>query len=418
MTVALWAVVWFELRDAGGNRRTRDLVGRTGGHSSFSAETRVGAQAHVAARNQVTPSRSLAWRLSRKAVGVAVTFGMLAALVDAGVVSALAYDGTNPATTACGNGSQPIYTLGSRVPPGSEGVPTPIYYGNLKIGTVEIRHSAYCATVWSRVTNLTGSSVQVHETIVLYSDSNGSGRTEYQYPTTDTVAAGGTGYSNQYRDRPSFSAKGGIYYAGAWRWSETVRSIAWAQYAGQFPNTPFGCNHTSSYPCQRWPTLSSGLSATFHYYLDYSLSVMPHGPGTTIDVEPDLIYMFGRFNSVAASNPFFYSSSAPAADVDIYSYYEVNIYARGAGYAVAPSDYYSWGEVKLSTWPNWASPSDRSVMCQEFDHLMGLNHVEATDSLGIENVGSKATCVGANIPTGPSIDDVSALNAAYGGSVP
>lgn len=45
-------------------------------------------------------------------------------------------------------------------------------------------------------------------------------------------------------------------------------------------------------------------------------------------------------------------------------------YARAAAYAVAPSNYYSWGVVKLSTWSPWASPSDRSVLCHEFDHLM------------------------------------------------
>jgi hypothetical protein len=104
------------------------------------------------------------------------------------------YDGTNPGATACGNGSHTVYRLGARNasnPTGSEGFATNIVYNGTVIGTVEIRHSAYCATVWSRVTNLTGSSLQAHETIVLYSDSNGNGRTEYQYPTTDTLPANG-----------------------------------------------------------------------------------------------------------------------------------------------------------------------------------------------------------------------------------
>lgn len=399
--------------------RTASLEGAWTGAAARMARVESRRKRQVIRRGAV--AKASAFRaISRRAVTAALILAFSAGLMATGVVSALTYDGTNPASTPCGDGSHAIYTLGWRTaanPTGTQGIPTPIYYNGTKIGTVEIRHSAYCATVWSRVTNLTSSSRQVHETIVLYSDSNGNGRTEHQYPTTDTVVAGGTGYSNQYRDRASFSAKGGIYYAGAWRWAETGRTVAWDQYTNVYPNTPFACNH-AGYPCQRWPTLPSGLSATYHYNNDASIQSMPNGSGGTVDVTGDVNFMFSKFNAVAASNPFFYTSGYPQADVFVYSYFEAGIVARAAGYA-GSDNYYWWGEVKLSTGVGWGSSSNnRAALCHEFDHLMGLGHVEWADSNGVTNVGSKATCIGASISTGPSIDDVSALNAVYGGSVP
>ena len=67
-----------------------------------------------------------------------------------GTAAALPYDNTNPGSTPCGDFSHTIYTLGNRTlasPSGTEGIPVKIMAGSTQVGTVQIRHSAYCATV-------------------------------------------------------------------------------------------------------------------------------------------------------------------------------------------------------------------------------------------------------------------------------
>lgn len=198
-------------------------------------------------------------------------------------------------------------------PRGDQGIPTPIYAGTTKIGQVEIRHSRECATVWSRVKNLTSQTLQSRETILIYSDANGNG--EQAFEETDTLAPSQTGWSKQYRDRASFAARGSLFHNGAWRTAQTARSVAWSPYLRDFPDIPYGCQHTASWPCLRWPKNANGTRATFH-------------------------------------------------------------------------------------------------------HVLGLGHVWDHGNDGIDNVGSKATCVGKGTATGPSIDDVSAQSAVYAGALP
>ncbi|MBI2782307.1 MAG: hypothetical protein HYX55_11005 [Chloroflexi bacterium] len=350
-------------------------------------------------------------------LAVAMLGVLVSGIVSVGAVSALQYDDTSPVGTGCTSYQQ--WTLGTRPPgtAGDEGVPTPILYNGLVIATVEIRHSRQCATVWSRVRNYTGATAQIKEALVTYTDSNGSGRVEHWYPTIDNIPAGGVGISNQYRDRASFSAKGGIFYAGAWRYAETARSVAWVQYTSNFPSNPYACQHTLNWPCKRWPILSNGLSVTRHYYIASGVYSMPNGSGGTLDVSGDVTYMFGQFNNVAAPNPFFYSTTI-GGEVQVFSYFESDIVARGGSYDSNDDGLYETGVLQLSTAAAWNTHSSaRGTLCQEIDHLMGLNHVWYGNA-SIDNVGSKATCIGMGSDTGPRIDDVSALVAVYSGVAP
>ncbi|MES2209689.1 MAG: hypothetical protein V4515_05830 [Chloroflexota bacterium] len=147
---------------------------------------------------------------------------------------------------------------------------------------------------------------------------------------------------------------------------------------------------------------------------------MPNGSGGTVDVSGDVFFMVGKFNAVAAASPVFNLTNVWAeAEFYVYSYSEVGIVARGGSYDTDGDYDYDWGDLKLSTAVAWGnSSSNRSTFCHEIDHVMGLHHVWDHGSDGIDNVGSKATCIGAGYPTGPSIDDVSALSAVYAGALP
>jgi hypothetical protein len=335
------------------------------------------------------------------------------------------WDGTDPGLTACGNGSHIVYTLGTRNSAnkhGDQGFATNIVYNGLTIGKVEIRHSVYCATVWTRVTNLTSASVQAHEKITLWPSSNGTG-TPITQTETDTLSAnGGTGWSLQYRDRASFKAYGEIYYAGGWRgWTETARSVAWVQDDGAFADEPYGCDGSANHKCYRWPVASPGVSATFHYGIAPGVYSMPNGSGGTVDVSGDVIYEFNQFNGVPAPSPFFYW--------DTYNYAEVHVDA--VAFDDGPAQTYRSGdpstglyyaaEIQLNTNFSWgSSSSNRTVLCHETDHVMGLHHVWWHNASDIDNVGSKATCIGQgpNVLTAPSTDDVSALKWVYAGVLP
>jgi hypothetical protein len=291
-------------------------------------------------------------------------------------------------------------------------------YDGVKIGQVEIRHSAYCATVWSRVKNLTGGTAQVREAIVLFSDSNGAGRVEHWYPTIDTIPNNGFGWSNQYRDRASFSARGGIFFDGGWRYAETARTVAWAQYAANFGNNPYACNHTT-FACERWPTLANGNSVTRYYWTDPVLQSMAKTGGGSIDITGDVDFMFDKFNDVPASNPFLLPDALGVTPVVIVAYecMAPGTRAVGGGEDGIGNDHlYDEGEILFNSCMTWTQTTARETMCHETDHMMGLWHVIST--VGIDNVGSKATCIGHWMPTGPGIDDVSALQAVYSGVVP
>ncbi len=343
-------------------------------------------------------------------------------VASTGTVSALPYDGTNPFNTECYNGSHPTFLLGKQTSPygpDDEGDPTEITtLGGAVIGTVAIRHSRYCATVWAEVKNVLGVTVEAKEALVTYTDSNGGGRVEHWYPTIDTLAPGQIGWSNQYRDRASFSAIGKIKYNGVWYTKETTRSVAWVQRNANFANTPYACNHSQNFPCKRWPVLANGNSVTREYYISSSIQSLPKTGGGTIDMTPHITFMFDQFNVVAAPNPFFFSGTQSQSEVSVFAYYEVGIAARGGGTDANGDGLYETGVLQFSTWASWSGTGDRGTICHEIDHLMGLAHVWEAGPGGVSNVGSKATCIGMGSNSGPRIDDVSALNDVYTGVVP
>lgn len=356
----------------------------------------------------------------------AALFGAILAIgMTTTSVSASSYEGTDPVTTPCGNGNNPIYTIGKRTvqsPVGDSGIPVPIMAGGVKIGEVEIRHSAKCATVWSRVTNLSGGSADVHETLVTYSSSNGDGRVEHQAPGVDTIGNGHYAWSLQYDDTASFSAKGGILFNGTWYWAETARTVAWVQYKGKYASIPYACTHQSPWECERWAT-PNGQPRTVHYGLDTSLATMPSGSqGQTNDVRPDVRFMFDQFNGVPGGSPFFDEVPFLQAEVTVFEYWsdQDGAQARAAAYTNSGSHIYVWGIVELNSFNhNWGDQDlVRQTLCHETDHLLGLGHVWWTDGAGVNNLGSKATCIGANMPGGPGKDDNRALKAVYSGVVP
>lgn len=83
---------------------------------------------------------------------------LVGSLMAPASVAALPYDGTNPAATVCGDGSHQVVDLATKTIYNDDAVP---------IGKVYLRHSRYCATVWSRVCNLTTSSRSFKEQIIL-----------------------------------------------------------------------------------------------------------------------------------------------------------------------------------------------------------------------------------------------------------
>lgn len=144
---------------------------------------------------------------------VAIVFGA-SALSQAAPVMALPYDGTNPGVTPCGDGSHPVTILDSAL----------IKSGATTVGRVELRQSAFCATVWSRVYNLTNANQNLRQTIILYDSPNLTGQASY--PITDnSIPPGGSAWSKQYRDRPSFRAMGEVFYGGVWRSAQTDPSL-------------------------------------------------------------------------------------------------------------------------------------------------------------------------------------------------
>jgi hypothetical protein len=365
-------------------------------------------------------------------LGSSVLCALALAATWVGGAAALPYDNTNPGSTPCGDGSHTIYTLGNRnsgSPTGDVGLPTPIKAGSLQVGTVQIRHSAYCGTVWAKVYNTSGVTTQIKEAIVTYSDSNGTGRSEHWKTCCDSVAHNGNNTSNQYRDRASFSARGGVLYNGTWYYAETSRAIAWAQQESNYALTPYACQHSFIWQCQRWPTTAgggaNGASIGLYYYKDFDLASMPTGNGGLLDMRADVDYMFNEFNVVPGGSPVF-SPTAGNEDVSVVPYSLNNgTYAVTDVYPDGSTGLHTYVQIKITTNTSWMTTSTywthaqtREVMCHEIDHLMGMGHVNSHNSSNVDVIGSKATCIGNWYSSGPQIDDEQALAAIYSGVAP
>ncbi len=333
----------------------------------------------------------------RPAVAGAI-LSLIGSLGLPGSAAALPYDGTNPGATPCGDGSHPVVVLDTAYIYSAAGT---------RIGRVELRHSPFCATVWSRVYNETTTSLNLRETIILYSSPNVTGGTAY--PITDNAVPGGSSaWSKQYRDRPSFRAKGEIYHGGAWRWAQTDPSLMWSQREGNYaddpPSQPYTCGDASN-PCVRWRTNSDGSPITLYYVNSHSLEQLSGDP------YGDINFIMGRYTALTGPAPNL-APSTGTYQISNYAYDDPNDGAWARALSVAGSDdYFYSGYVKFNA-ARVFSAGYRGVMCHEFLHVLGFNHITVN---GFK--GSQATCMGYSYATGPYIDDQYLLDQTYAAPV-
>jgi hypothetical protein len=310
---------------------------------------------------------------------------------------ALPYDGTNPGATACGDGSHAVDILSSANILSSTGT---------VIGRVELRQSVHCATVWSRVYNLTSSAVDARERLYTYDTPNDT--TPTVYTETDRLSKKGgatdSGWSKQYRDRPAFLAKGEIFHGGAWRTATTKRSLMWAQFDGNYPNSPYTCDDTPGDYCHRWRTTSSGGPITIKYHLDQSLQNLENSPNS------DIIDVLDAYEALSGPSPSWTRVTDGTHAVIFFEYNDPNddAYARAQSiFQSAFPQYYNSGFVKINNATTGSSSNWNPLVCHEVGHVLGLMHITTGGF-----VGSRATCHG-NEFQGPYIDDQFLLTEIY-----
>ena len=262
--------------------------------------------------------------------------------------------------------------------------------------------------IWAcRPANLTSSSVSVRERLITYDTPNGGGATTYT--ETDTLQKKGTapdnGWSKQYRDRPSFRAKGEILYQGVWRTAQTDRSNSYNQHDGKFPNAPYSCDNTAGNERHRWPTTSTGGPTTITYAFDLaSLAQLPSSPVA------DWGQVLSRYQALGGGSPNFSAVSFGSEEYRVLGYNDAAdmAYARtNSDFATSGPQYYYSGWTKINKATNGGVISWDALACHEVGHLLGLYHV--TEGL---IKGSRATCMGGSFD-GPYIDDQMNLPAIY-----
>lgn len=271
---------------------------------------------------------------------------------------------------------------------------------------MELRQSAFCATVWSRVYNLTTSNQNLRETIILYGSPNVTGQTSY--PITDnSIPPGGSAWSKQYRDRPSFRAMGEVFFGGVWRSAQTDPSLMWAQYDGNYANVPtsqpYTCNETAGNYCHRWPTNSDGTPVFLLYKDDPSLSTLAGTPVGDID------FILSKYDALTGPAPNLGKTTGSNYDILISTYTDApNIYAVSLSYSLANHpQYYYYGHTFYNTVATFAE-GYKKVECDEFLHVLGFMHITVNGF-----TGSQSTCMGMGYATGPYIDDQFLLTQTY-----
>jgi hypothetical protein len=338
-----------------------------------------------------------------RTLGTALAASVVLGMLTVAPVSALPFDGVNPGTHECGQPSQhTVYILDTAYINASNGA---------RIGRVELRHSAYCATVWTRVYNETNQVVSSREKLTTYETPNLAGSTTYT--ESDTLQpegqTGDSGWGMMYRDRPAFRARGEILWQGVWRYAQTEISAGWNQFDGNYPNyssSPRSCDETPGDYCKRWTTTNAGGPATVYFAFDLpGLSVLDSSPTTewedVLEAWEDLSGLSPNFTEVSVGNQHYRITAYTGIATDNRYAYTIHTVRATQPY------FYTSATTYINATKNPGSPPWEYLACPEIAHVVGLLDIDNSDVLG-----SKATCVGAerNIP---GHDDQAAMTKIY-----
>jgi hypothetical protein len=392
-------------------------------------------------------SRSLPANL--RAITVAVSSLALVlqvlAFVTPPAAFASVYNNTDPVNTVCGNGSHAVYTWRSYY---LRETASPFRI----IALVDMRYSKYCNTVWTRVTNKTGSasghypahSITVDEKVYTY-DCPASGCLQQSTRSNgDVLAANGdSAWSNQLdmptgaiilnaRQPPTARSQAWAYVAGTTNTIDMAREPEWTQWHNNFQNPPgnrsgnekLSCDN-SNYDngCTSWGE-TGGSYATIHARIASSFAL------TGVDEQTDMQQVISYWNSAWVDSPLvIVCSSSCAEDVLIKGSYGLGNYGQTfidaesgnvphlADHALMemPLEYtydHSCGTVD----DGCASTGfdDRPILAHEFGHALGLMHcdLDAGAMCRVTASGGDDNAIG-TLYWHPQYRDVWGLQAAY-----
>ena len=371
------------------------------------------------------------------------------------VAAASAWNNTNPGATICGNGSHTVSDWRS-------------YYirgGSLIYAMVTIRYSDTCHTVWTRVTNLTGSgagyatarSLISDETVTVYNCPKSTCQTGTTTYYGDSLPANGSaGWSNQL-DLPAGQMMGspvsqqpptvrsrGVIHDGSTQFSmDTGMEPAWTQDDNGFRNelpprqtdsTVLTCLNGVS-RCVSWAEPAGGGYRTLNVMVDSTFPTM---------LQQDMADIIGSWNVAAPRNPLFVICTTsctsavdvlyrPNTDPDLAGAYAVTIPTNEVDchsliLTCGPSTaLYNKVTVKIGikTWDHYCGTSDvgcrtlghdddRSLISHEWGHVEGLGHcdLQGTAMCGVTAYAG-ADWGGGITFWHPQIQDKWAIVAAY-----
>jgi len=319
------------------------------------------------------------------------------------------YDGTDPVSTVCGNGSHAVYTWRS-------------YYlretasSNRIIALVDLRYSKYCNTVWTRVTNKTGSanghypahSITVDEKIYTYDGPEASFLQDSYRNNGDVLASNGdSAWSNQLdmpigavylgaKQPPTARSQAWAYVAGTTNTEDMAREPEWTQWHNNFQNPPqyrsgteiLSCNNTNdANRCASWGETPSGSYVTINARMASSFAL------TGVDEHTDMSNIISYWNSAWLDSPAVAVCTSCAEDILIDGIYNLPCCGQTSH---APGDennkvpllflhrtidiptQYTF-DHSCGTTDDGCAPTgfdDRIILSHEFGHALGFEHCD------------------------------------------